>query len=225
MTTTYDPDAGVLRVGHAALSVLARLAVAPTHPSLTDHATAPPLAELRQAGILGPAGIDPAVRPLAEVVGAPAATLHLLVEGSGGVWRCRGWATGALLVLGVPAPDEHEAYDLVADAPAQASALLSELLGLPSGPAAPLGPVAHDGGSYADLLADGGPAAELPGAPRFRWEIAVRGASEDVVELVDLGDAGLWRAAGSADGRVVLTPTDAAAVRAGIDAMVSAALR
>src|SRR5680860_1516171 len=84
MGSAYDPDAGILRLRHAALSVLARLAVDPTDPSLRDHDVAPLVAELRTLRILTERGIDPPVAPLADAV-----------RGAALRWRLRSWATGA----------------------------------------------------------------------------------------------------------------------------------
>lgn len=226
MTTHYDPEAGTLRLGHAALSVLARLAVSPTDPSLTDHATAPPLSALRRAGIIGPGGIDPAVRPLAEVLGAPQASLALGLDDGVSTRRCRGWATSRLLVLGVPAETEQEVYDLMADVPAEAGGLIGELVGLAPAPPTAADPVALSGEAFADLLA--GTAVDALGTavgqPPVRWQLEVRGAADGRLEVLDAGAAGLWRVEAGDGDAVVLHPVDAAAVRARIDALVTAAL-
>lgn len=232
MTTEFDPDAGVLRLGHAALAVLARLATAPTDASLTDHATAPPLAELRRAGIVGPGGIDAAVQPLAVVVGAPTARLDLVLDAGADSQRCRGWATRDLLVLGVPAPTTDESYDLVADVPAEAGDLIGELVGLVSAPQVPGDVLELDSAAYAALVAAGpapgpsaaaGDAGPLAGAVRARWRLGVRAGGEERLEVLDAGDAGLWRVQQIGD-RVDLVPADAAALRRRVRDLLAAAL-
>jgi hypothetical protein len=222
MTTEFDDDAGVLRVSDAALSVLARLAVAPTDPSLTDHATAPPLAELRAAGILGPGGIDPAVRPLAEVMGAPVVRLQLVLEEGGVTHRGLGWAVPDLLVLGVRSPRSEASYDLMAEAPAQAAGLISDLLGLVAAPPSPpADPVVVDADGLAELLAPGATA---------RWRLVVSAGEATpaaVLEVLDAGEAGLFELTPAGEvgaGLVELRTTDPMAVRARISALLADAL-
>lgn len=210
--TTFDPEAGVLRLSHAALSVLATLAADPTAASLIDHATAPPLAQLRAAGIVGPAGIHPDVRPLATVIGAPRARLDLQVAERGTAWQAPGWADRALVVLAVPAPDVEGAYDLVADAPASAPDLLADLVGLSSALPDPstgnpvweaidAGVVSVDAAVLDALLSGSNGDAAPPGtdvpialrrvvtALRARWRLTVREPSGARVEVPDATEA------------------------------------
>jgi hypothetical protein len=230
MPTEFDAEAGVLRLGHAALAVLARLAVDPTDRSLTDHATAPPLAALRSAGIVGPAGIAPAVRPLAAVLGAPRAMLDLELHEGAIIQRARGWATDDLVVLGLPVPTGEDAWDLVAEVPGEAPALIGDVVGLVPGPPAAAEAVAIDVATAEALL--GGPAASaaavdprlraIADGVRVRWRLAVRDVGD--LEVVDAGDAGLWVLEGGAAG-LVLSATDPAALRAAIGDLLGRALR
>jgi hypothetical protein len=207
--TAFDPDAGVLRLGHAALSVLARLASDPTDPALRDHAVAPPLAELRAAGILGPAGIHPDVRPLAEVLGSPGAVLELAIDGGGAEpVRARGWVTAALVVVAVPAGDG--AYDLVAESTPEAPTLLGDLAGLPSGFAADMAEVVVPGPDVAAAL-----------GTTVRRTLLVE-VGDALLEVVDTDDLGLWER--STDGSR-LVPTDAAGVRRRLGELLWDALR
>lgn len=239
MTTVFDEEAGVLRLGHAALSVLARLAVAPTDPDLVDHATAPPLAALRSAGIVGPGGIHPAVRPLAEVMGAPSAVLDVVGESGGALRSARGWVGRDLVVLAVPADDGADAWDLVADARSEAAALVGDLVGLaPAPPVAGASAVKVDEEALAAALAGVPVVPPLPAALgmdlRMRWHVSVRSAdgardgpdagddAVDAVSVVDAGAAGLWLAESPPGSHVVrLTATDPAAVRTRLAALLS----
>src|SRR5680860_19552 len=133
MGSAYDPDAGILRLRHAALSVLARLAVDPTDPSLRDHDVAPLVAELRTLRILTERGIDPPVAPLAEAVGGASSTFTIEVDDHDELRRYRGWLGQALGVVAeqVAGTDDHE---LMADVPAMVPSLLADLVGLGTAP-------------------------------------------------------------------------------------------
>jgi hypothetical protein len=226
LTVTFDPDAGVLRLSHATLSVLARLASEPNHPDLVDHAVAPPLAALRGAGILGPSGIHPDVRPLARAIGSPAARLTLDLAEPGGVWQALGWADRTLLVLAVPARETPDAFDLMADVLQVGADLISDLVGLPAVADAAELHLQAQAETLRGLLDD--PNEPLhPDVPRpllrlvqqlhARWRLTVRSTAEDAadsVEVLDCGDQGLWRlSAPDATGTVDLTPVTAVEVR------------
>src|SRR5680860_229799 len=117
MGSAYDPDAGILRLRHAALSVLARLAVDPTDPSLRDHDVAPLVAELRTLRILTERGIDPPVAPLAEAVGGASSTFTIEVDDHDELRRYRGWLGQALGVVA----EQAVSGDQLADADALAA--------------------------------------------------------------------------------------------------------
>jgi hypothetical protein len=229
--TAFDPERGVLRLGHAALAVLARLAVAPTDPSLVDHATASPLAELRAAGLVGPVGIHPDVRPLAEVMGAPAGVLDLtLREGATPPRAVRLWLGAGIVVAAIPADDG--AFDLAADGRGQAADLVGDLVGLTAQPApvAPPVEIAADdldvllvGGAPADTPSTDAPSTDAPFSPavaaRALWRLA---GTAGVLEVLDAGDEGLWRVEPH-EAALRLVPADAAAVRAAVRALVASA--
>lgn len=250
--TVFDPEAGVLRVSHAALSVLATLAVDPTSPSLTDHATAPALAQLRAAGIVGPAGVHPDVRPLAAVIGAPQARFDLDLAERGSAWRAPGWVSTGLVVMAVPAHEVEDGFDLVADVPASAADLLGDLVGLSTGLSDPRAlPSTSDRGApvTADLPStlrsetleallsgeteDGRLAADVPPAVgrlrtalRAHWRLALREQPDATVEVLDAGESGLWIVEGpDAAGTVHLDPADAPRVRAAVAELLRTAQR
>jgi hypothetical protein len=226
--TTFDPEAGVLR--------------------LSDHATAPPLARLRAAGVVGPTGIHPDVRPLATVIGAPHARLDLHVAERGTAWDAPGWASRDLVVLAVPAVDAEDAYDLVADLPASAADLLADLVGLsgalphPSAatpawesPGARTGPVSVEGaaldallpGRVDDVAPPAGPAAlrRLLAGLRARWRLAVREPGDGAVEVLDAGELGLWLVDGPDEaGALELRVSSPAEVRTRTAALLRRAL-
>jgi hypothetical protein len=226
MSATFDPDAGVLRLSHAALSVLARLASEPNHPELIDHAIARPLAALRGAGILGPSGIHPDVRPLARAIGSPVARLTLDLAEPGTVWEASGWTDDTLLVLAVPARDTPDAFDLMADVVGAGADLISDLVALPPvTEAADLHLRAHaetlrrlledpDAPPHPDVP---GPLLRLVRQLHARWRLTVSRTGDDAtdtVELLDCGDQGLWRiSTPDPTGSVDLTPTTAVEVR------------
>src|SRR5690625_1123603 len=122
MTTTFDPDAGVLQVRHAALSLMARLAVDPTDPALIDHAVAEPLAELRQAGILTSSGIHPAVAPLASAIGTAVTRWGLATDDHGKTADHPVWIHPDLAVVGVPGAEQT--WALMGDRTAMLTAML-----------------------------------------------------------------------------------------------------
>lgn len=129
MPTEFDAEEGVLQLSHAALAVLATLAVEPTAPTLRDHGVAAPLAELRRAGIVGARGIHPAVEPLAAVMGRPSVRIRLTASDRGAVYRLRAWVGDDLAVVALTGEDQWDTYDLMADAPEMLPALLVELVG------------------------------------------------------------------------------------------------
>jgi hypothetical protein len=252
MTLIFDPDAGVLRLPHGALSVLARLAAEPTHPDLVDHAVAPPLAALRRAGIIGAEGIHPDVRPLAEVIGGPAAVLDLHLTQRAAAWRVRGWVAPQLLVMAVPTQDDPSTYDLVADVPSVGGELIGDLVRLPVLAAAAGAPIRTTARTLEALFAEtdataleptAGSAVELDvpdgladllAGLHAHWRLSVRrsvevGGSEEVggpVEVLDAGDAGLWLVeTGGGGGMVALVPVTAVAVRERVRGLLEAALR
>lgn len=130
MTTQFDPEAGLLRVRHAALAVLARLAADPTDTRLHDHDVAPLIAELRGAGLLGRSGIAPDVEPIAAAIGQAGTVGELTSTDHGTRRRMRVWVGNELVVAGVEAADAPHTYELMADARAAAVPMLAELVGL-----------------------------------------------------------------------------------------------
>lgn len=250
--TTFDPDAGVLRVRHAALAVLALLATEPVSPRLHDHAVAEPLAELRAAGLVGAQGIDPAVAPLAHAIGAARRSADIVASDHGAIHRARLWigpeapvpqapvpqaplhdpggasdeadggaarqgAAGGgggaaeLAVVGLALPEDPETYALMADVPAQAPALLAELLGLGVAPPPPAeGQARVDADAFAALVAadeavtledvhaaagEGALARALTDGLRgagLRWRLTVAEGPE--LWVLDAGASGLWLA-------------------------------
>lgn len=213
--TTFDPDQGVLRVRHAALAVLALLAADPTSSRLHDHGVADPLAELRAAGLVGASGLDPAAAPLAHAIGASHRTADLVASDHGAVRRARLWtgpeAPGGrdLTVLGLAAAEDPEAYELMADTPAQAPALVAELVGLGTAPPPPVeGRIGVQAAAFASLVAadervTGEEVAEAAGAgdlaraltaalkgSGLRWRLSVTDGPE--LWVLDAGASGLW---------------------------------
>jgi hypothetical protein len=233
MSAIFDPDAGILRLSHGALSVLARLAADPNHPDLLDHAVAPPLAALRGAGVLGAGGIHPDVLPLAAVIGAPLARVELELAEPGFAWQARGWVAPALIVVAVPVKEAVDAFDLVADAVESGADLISELVTLPA--------VADTDGTdpirvHADVLDQLGtePAADVPAeAVRLldqvnaRWRLTIHSGTDrvDALEILDAGEAGLWlQSPGDANGLVELAPVTAVEVRRRIAGLLRSAV-
>ena len=138
MGTHFDPDAGMLRVRHGALAVLALLATDPTSTRLHDHDIAPRLAELRAAGLVGAQGVHPDVAPLAAAVGSAQTNADLFALDHGRPRRARGWISGALAVIGVATDDDPHTYELMADAPRRLPELVGELVGLGTAPSPPV---------------------------------------------------------------------------------------
>lgn len=238
MPTEFDAEDGVLQLSHAALAVLATLAVDPTAPTLRDHGVAAPLAELRRAGIVGARGIHPAVEPLAAVMGRPSVRIRLTASDRGAVYRLRAWVGDDLAVVALTGEDQRDTYDLMADAPEMLPALLVELVGSSSVEPVVAG-VRRVGAAALTALLDRGPAAtvadaaDLLGDPpdehwaaalqaavadaSLRWTITVSGAdAEDPesVDVIDAGPFGLWTAEHDDDGTAVVRATTAPEIHA-----------
>lgn len=236
MVSEFDPDDGVLRLRHGTLSVLARLAVAPTDPSLHDHDVAPLVAELRGLGILTPAGIHPAVAPLAEAVGSADRTFLLEAHDHGQGRRFRGWVGSTLAVIAaqVLGTDEHE---LMADTPVMLPTLVAELVGLGTAPEPPvagervvdteaLAAVVSRGlaatpEDVAALLGEGGEWAEaLTDAVRgaaVRWRLSAR---DTWLEVLDAGRSGLWLLEPATGARTRVGATTPATVQTRLQAVL-----
>ena len=236
VTTLFDPAAGVLRIRHAALAVLARLATAPTDIRLHDHDIAPLVAEFRGAGLLGAAGIHPDVAPLAQAIGSAHTVGDVTATNHGTLMGARLWVAGDLLVVGVATTVPPHTYELMADEPRAGELLLSDLVGLGSAPEPPdgvgrelaleafdglvaadaavepedvaraLGPDAD--GAWARALADG-----LRGSP-VRWRLIAHrdGGRLLDMEVLDAGASGLWLAE-RGDGTAVVAQVTPRAVR------------
>lgn len=223
MTTTFDPDEGVLRVRHAALAVLARLAVDPTDTRLHDHDVAPVVAELRGAGLLGGSGIHADVAPLAAAIGQ-ARTVGKLTSLDHGIRRrARVWVGEELVVAGLAPADAPEAYELMADTRAAAVPMLAELVGLGVAPdpvvagsrrldAAAFDALleAHHAVGASDVAAALGTPADDPWAraltdglrgSALRWRLSARHGDEVIADcdVLDAGRSGLWVADRSGD--------------------------
>lgn len=235
----YDPESGMLRLRHATLSVLARLAVAPTDPSLQDHDVAPLVAELRALGILTPRGIEPAVAPLAETVGGASTTFRVELDDHGRVHRFRGWLSPVLGVVAaeVPGTDDHE---LMADVPAMVPSLLADLVGLGAAAEPPVeGTRLVDAQSLAAVVARGTAVtveevAAAIGDAEPVWvralTDAVRGAAlrwqlrtgRRQLDVLDAGRSGLWMLQQVDAHRTRVTPTTTPELRAVMARMLGA---
>ena len=246
--THFDPDAGVLRLRHGDLAVLAVLAAEPASTRLHDHAVAPHLATLRSTGLLGPGGVEPSVAPLAAAVGAARAAGTLEADDHGQPRRARLWVGETLAVVGVALPAGEageDTYELMADAPDRLVDLLGELVGLGTAPPPPVpGEVAVDAAGLAGLLAAGprvdpaevAAAADrdpddpwvgalrdgLVGAP-LRWRLHAQRDGQAPGSLLDLtvldaGAAGLWRVRWDAP-RAAVAATTPAEIRADLAAL------
>lgn len=234
MVTEFDDEQGVLQVSHAALAVLAVLATDPTSASLRDHGVAPPLAELRRAGIIGPQGIHPAVAPLAAVMGRPAVRLRSTASDGGGLHRIRAWVGSDLAVVALARSEDDDTYELMGESPAMLPELLAELVGLPASmDAAVRGTRRVDAERLQALLTRGaevtvGDAADVLGPPvddawttavtaaaagtGLRWTVTVSTHQADNPESIDVMDAGvhgLWTAEYDDDGTAVVRSTTA----------------
>ncbi|MFO8074680.1 MAG: hypothetical protein R6T85_01015 [Egibacteraceae bacterium] len=250
--THFDPDAGVLRLRHGDLAVLAVLAVEPASTRLHDHAVAPHLATLRATGLLGPGGVEPSVAPLAAAVGAARVSGTLEADDHGQPRRARLWVGEALGVVGVAVPESpagEDAYELMADTPDRLVDLLGELVGLGTAPPPPVpGEVTVDAAALAGLLAAGqrvdtgdvAAAADreaddpwaralrdgLVGAP-LRWRLQAQrdGAAPGTLldlTVLDAGAAGLWRIHWDAP-RAAVAATRPSEVRAALAALADPA--
>jgi hypothetical protein len=235
VTTIFDPQAGVLRVRHAALSVLARLATEPTDTRLHDHDVAPLVAELRGARLIGPGGIHPDAAPLASAIGDAHTVADVVAHDHGTVRGTKVWVDVDLAVVGVATAEDPHTYDLMADWSAAAPSLIAEVVGLGVAPEPPVrgdrtvraevwddllaadasvvpGEVAAAVGARTDDPWTVALAAGLRGAA-FRWRLAAKrdGAHLCDIDVLDAGRSGLWLA--ERDGAVVrVRATDAAAV-------------
>ncbi len=249
--THFDPDAGVLRLRHGDLAVLAVLAAEPASTRLHDHAVAPHLATLRGTGLLGPAGVEPSVAPIAAAVGAARVSGTLEADDHGQRRRARLWVGDALAVVGVAMPEDgsgEDAYELMADTPERLSDLLGELVGLGTAPPPPVaGEIALDAVALAGLLAAGPRVGHadvaaaldrdpddpwvgalrdgLVGAP-LRWRLQAQREAEPPGSLLDLtvldaGAAGLWRVRRTAL-RAAVAATTPGEVRAALGALAEA---
>lgn len=243
MSTVFDPDAGLLRIRHGALAVLALLASEPTSTRLHDHDVAPVIAELRDAGLLGRSGIHPAVAPLAETVARAGTVADVGATEHGTPHRLRVWIGRGLAVIGTQTAPEAATYELLADHPRQLSHLLGELLGLGVAPDPPVSGtrtlasgdfevlVTADATVAGDAVAAAlgtGPedpwaralTAGLRGAA-VRWRLRAHRAGELVTDLtvLDAGLSGLWLARCD-DDRVTVAATQASAVRAELARLV-----
>lgn len=210
----FDSEEGVLRLSHTALSVLARLAVDPVDPALVDHAVAEPLAALRRSGVIGPAGVHPAVAPLARAVGRAHQTLELTVADRSDTRVHHGWLASDLLVFAVPAGD---AFDLVSDEPGAVADLVGELAGLqPIAGAETTASLLVDGDGLDTLVRRGAGATEadvravaahppvgelaaavaaMVNAVQSQWRLTVHArARTRLLEVYDAGPDGLWLA-------------------------------
>ena len=240
MTTRFDPEAGVLQVRHAALSLMARLAVNPTDPALIDHATAEPLAELRSAGILTNSGIHPAVAPLATAIGTAATRWNLAADDHGRAADYPVWVQPDLAVIGVPV--EEDTWALMADRPDMLPELIGELVGLGTAPEITVtGTRELPRSAWDELVASGQQTIgtqvvdALSTTPDDRWVAAVTNALVGAgvrwhlrtdsagLEVLDAGLAGLWSARLHGD-TVHLGPTTARDVRGWIATQLDAAL-
>lgn len=200
-SVVFDVEQGVLRLSHAALSVLARLAADPSDPALRDHAVAEPLAALRAAGVLGRGGIHPEVAPLAEAVGRARRTLDLTVTERNTARVHHGWLTPPLVVLAVSA---GQTFDLVADHPRAFADLVGDLVDLPA---------ASEAGEAEGPVVEGHALDTVLDALQRHWRLTIHdGEDSRAVDVYDAGPAGLWLGEPAAE-PTVLGRTSTAAVR------------
>jgi hypothetical protein len=198
----YDPEGGVLRLDHAALSVLATLAVRPTDPALHDHAVAPVVDVLRRTGLLGRRGVPGDVAAMVSVVGRAERAYRLVAHDHGHIRAARVWAGGDLAVVGVE--DGEGAYALMADRLAAGADLLTELVGLAP---APEPAVTGTGTVRADALLE---LLAAPSAPVDLTAAVVHAPNEHwVPQLRRVALAApvhwvLWESAGPAPGPVLV---------------------
>lgn len=247
VTAVVDPERGVLRLDHAALSVLTTLATRPNDPALRDHAVADVISALRRSGLIGAAGIHAEVAPLMQAVGRAHRTLELAAVDHGVGRSVRVWVGEGLLVAAIVGDDA--AYQLMADRVAAGSELLAELVGLSPASQPDIAGVAHVSLARMRELLDGGPEAVDPasvlladprlGDPGDEWVQALRQLSVGagthwtlidsragafLVQVIDAGRAGLWRVVPQDDSghedRGVLALTTPLEIKAYLDQLI-----